>query len=110
MKIIYNHFVPVPGFSAMMLFGVIFARKKYRPLDEQTINHEAIHHRQVEQDYKRPTERGTFRGYCRFYWQYLKFWVRYGYRNIPFEREARMNERNMDYTATRKPGAWKNYL
>nr|DAE36180.1 MAG TPA: hypothetical protein [Bacteriophage sp.] len=37
MKIIYNDIIPFPGFAAINLFGVIFARKKYRPLSETTV-------------------------------------------------------------------------
>lgn len=38
MKIIYNNIIPFPGFAAINLFGVIFARKKYRPLSKTTVN------------------------------------------------------------------------
>lgn len=48
MKIIYNNIIPFPGFAAINLFGVIFARKECRPLSETTINHEAIHTEQMK--------------------------------------------------------------
>lgn len=99
MKIIYNNILPFPGFIAMMLFGVIFARKKYRPLGVVTINHEGIHDAQAKE----------CNGYFRYYWKYLRCWVKYGYRNIPFEREAYDNEENPDYLNKREPFAWKQY-
>lgn len=43
MKIVYNRIMPFRGYSAMMFFGVIFARKKYKPLPSRTVRHEAIH-------------------------------------------------------------------
>lgn len=43
MKILYNNIIPLKGFQALNLFGVILARKEYGELSEITINHEAIH-------------------------------------------------------------------
>ena len=34
-------------------------------------------------------------GYWRFLWLYVMHWVRVGYWNIPFEKEARLAERNV---------------
>ena len=99
MKIIYNDILPLPGFIAMAFFGVILARKKYRPLSEMTINHEKIHAAQAK-------ECG---GWLRYYWQYLRYWVRYGYNKIPFEREAYSQQRNMLYLMNRRAKAWKIY-
>lgn len=83
MKIIYNNIIPFPGFAAINLFGVIFARKKYRPLSATKINHEAIHTAQMKELL-----------YVGFYICYLIEWVvrlfmkGSAYRNISFEREA----------------------
>lgn len=99
MKIVYNSFLPFPGYAAIMLFGCIFARKKYKPLSRITINHEAIHDAQAS----------DCGGYWRYYWKYLKQWVKYGYRESPFEREAYANERNMNYLQTRTAEAWTRY-
>jgi hypothetical protein len=49
--------------------------------DERLRRHEAAHWKQ-KQAY------GNFG----FYWLYFKFWLRYGYRNHPFEIEARKAE------------------
>ena len=39
MKILYNTLIPFPGFTAINLFGVIFARKECEPLGKRTLNH-----------------------------------------------------------------------
>lgn len=99
MKIIYNNLIPFPGFSAMMFFGVIFARKKYKPISETTIRHGGIHEVQAK-------ECG---GYLIYYAMYLAFWVRYGYRKIPFEREAFDWERVPGYLDIRDANKWRYY-
>jgi hypothetical protein len=91
MRIVYNNIIPFRGFTAMMLFGVIFARKSAKPLSARTLNHEAIHAAQAR-------ECG---GYVFFYLKYLMQCIRYGYRNCPFEREAYDNEDNMHYLELR---------
>jgi hypothetical protein len=93
MKIIYNNIIPFSGFKAIMLFGVIFARKSACPLDAVTVNHEAIHRVQSK----------DCGGWAPFYIRYLWLCVKYGYRNNPFEREAYDNDRNMDYLKSRTP-------
>lgn len=99
MKIVYNNIIPFPGYAAMMLFGVIFARRSARPLSRYTVNHEAIHAAQAH----------DCGGYIPFYLRYLGQWMRYGYRLCPFEREAYDNAANLSYLQTRKPKAWKEY-
>ena len=99
MKIIYNSFIPFKGFSAMMLFGVIFARREHRPLSATTINHEAIHRAQAR----------DCGGYLRYYLRYALQCLRHGYRNCPFEREAYTNEYRLEYLDYRTKGAWKEY-
>ena len=84
MKIVYNNILPVKGFTAMNLFGIIFARNEYKPLARRIQNHEAIHTVQMKEML-----------YIFFYLWYLVEWLvklfRYGrnaYENISFEREA----------------------
>ena len=43
MKVIYNPFLPFPGFTAMNLCGLILARQESEPLQAVTLRHEAIH-------------------------------------------------------------------
>lgn len=42
-RIVYNRFIPFPGFTAMMLFGRIYARRSCGPLSKDTVRHELIH-------------------------------------------------------------------
>lgn len=49
MKVIYNNLIPVKGFVAINLFGVVFARKMYEPLGRATIQHEEIHTAQMRE-------------------------------------------------------------
>lgn len=42
MKIIYNNIIPFPGFAAINLFGIMFARNGVN-ITNKTINHESIH-------------------------------------------------------------------
>jgi hypothetical protein len=82
MKIIYNNILPFSGFTAINIFGIIFAREEHKPLSGQTINHEKIHTAQMREML-----------YVFFYLFYGLEWVFklffYGkdsYRNISFER------------------------
>jgi hypothetical protein len=100
MKIVYNNIIPFRGFVAMMFFGVIIAKRSAKPLSPRIINHEEIHAAQAK-------ECG---GYIFFYPMYLRLWVKYGYRNCPFEREAYDNDRNFDYLLSRNAFEWKKYL
>ncbi len=48
MRIVYNNVLPLKGFKAMMLFGILFVRKGNR-MRAHDINHERIHlHQQRE--------------------------------------------------------------
>lgn len=49
MKVIYNNVLPLKGFTAMNLFGVILARKEYGELKDYVLNHEAIHTAQMKE-------------------------------------------------------------
>lgn len=106
MKIIYNNIIPFEGYKAINLFGFVFARNKFKPLDDITINHEAIHTAQMRELL-----------YIFFYLiygvEYLINLVNYttpnaAYRNISFEKEAYEHEGDMDYLKNRKHYAyWK---
>jgi hypothetical protein len=95
-RVVYNRLLPVRGFVAINLFGVIFARRKFCPLPESTIRHEAIHTAQAR-------ECG---GWLPYYVKYLWYWFRRGYRDIPFEVEALINESNSGYLDRRKTARW----
>lgn len=103
MKVIYNKIIPFQGFSAINLFGVLFARKEYEPLSARTIRHEAIHTAQMKE-----------LGYISFYIIYLLEWLyrlvttKNACRNISFEREAYANQANKNYLKTRRAFAqWR---
>lgn len=106
MKIIYNIFVPFKGFSAMNIFGLLFARKEYKGrLSKRTLNHEAIHTAQYKE-----------LGFVLFLPLYLLEWFiklffygfnsKVAYLNISFEREALEHQEDFEYTKTRKRYAW----
>ena len=64
MKVIYNRLLPFRGFTAINLFGIVFARRECRPLSEVTLRHEAIHTRQMRET-----------GYVGFYLIYIAEWL-----------------------------------
>lgn len=107
MKPIYNRLLPIKGFVAINLFGIIFARKKYR-LGQVEINHERIHtHQMIE----------LFIVF--FYLFYLIEWliklVYYrnfmkAYRSISFEREAYTFQMDLNYLKRRKMFEWRKFL
>lgn len=108
MKIIYNKYLPVKGYAAINICGLIFARKEYKPLSERTKRHETIHTRQI-----------TELLVVIFYLWYVIEWVvrllqyrnrKEAYRNISFEREAYINEQDTGYLKKRKLFAFIWYL
>lgn len=108
MPIIYNDLIPFSGYKCMCLFGILFARKKFKgKLSDIDINHERIHARQQIELLLLPF----------LLWYALEWLIRlliYGeqrkaYRGIVFEQEAYANETNLDYLKTRKWFAWFRY-
>lgn len=103
MRIVYNGLLPFRGFSALNLFGVVFARRGRR-LSQRTLRHEAIH-----------TAQGRELLWVPFYVAYLLEWlVRLllpgsAYRNVSFEREAREHEWDPAYLDHRRHWAqWRS--
>jgi len=95
MKVIYNNVLPLKGFTAMNLFGVILARKEYGELKDYVLNHEAIHTAQMKELLYIPF-------YILYGIEYLINLIKYrdtnkAYKNISFEREAYRYERQLDY-------------
>ena len=102
MKVIYNNIIPFRGFTAINLFGFIFARKECEPLSKQTLNHEAIHTEQMKELL-----------YVGFYLWYVVEWLvklciygKEAYRNVSFEREAYQYAGYEGYLSIRKPYKW----
>ena len=96
---VYNNIIPFKGFKAMNLFGILFVRKKFKPIDKITLNHEGIHTAQMRELL-----------YIFFYLFYgveyllklFKYSPHKAYRNISFEREAYSNEGDLTYLKGRK--------
>lgn len=104
MKIIYNNIIPLPGFKAINLFGVLFVRKGCT-MSDTDLNHEAIHTAQMKEMW-----------YVFFYLWYLIEWVirlfkkGNAYRNISFEQEAYDNQSWLKYLENRPRFAWLDYI
>lgn len=96
--------IPAKHYDAINIFGMLFVHPGVL-LNEETINHERIHTRQMLEMLVLP-----------FYiWYVVEWLVRLpmsgrAYMNLSFEREAYANERNLTYLKTRKPYAWVKYL
>lgn len=100
MKVIYNNIIPFKGFSAINLFGIIFARKEYKELSKVILNHEAIHTAQMKELLYIPF-------YILYGLEYIVNLIKYkdgniAYRNISFERESYEHERQFDYLERRE--------
>lgn len=100
MKVIYNKYIPIKGYVAINLFGIIFARKEFNPLSRITENHERIHTAQMKELL-----------FVFFYlWYGIEWLVRLfqyqdskeTYLNISFEREAYQNQYDPGYLKVRK--------
>lgn len=131
-KVIYNNYIPFQGFKAITIWPLVFARKKFRPLDDVTINHEGIHLIQqleviilsllvlaiivlslhLSLLWLLLSLASYYILYC------LEYVIRlcaYGrgheaYRNISFEQEAFLNEKDFNYLIERKAFAWVKHI
>lgn len=108
MKIFYNSFLPIKGYIAINLFGLVFVRKERKPLSEELKNHEAIH-----------TAQGKELLWIFFYIWYGIEWVirliqyndsKKAYFNISFEREAYANDYDLNYLKGRKFYSFRKYI
>lgn len=105
MIIVRNRFIPPSGFSMLNFLGLIlFVKKNYKITDE-SLNHEKIHSAQYKELW-----------YIGFFILYGFYWIKNiikdsnnAYRNIPFEKEAYVNEHNLDYLSMRRKFAWRYY-
>lgn len=99
MKVIRNNLIPVKGFKAINLFGVVFVRRECM-MTAAALNHEAIHTAQMREMF-----------YVIFYIAYVGEWLfhlaisrdaKVAYRCISFEREAYAHQSNPYYLNNRK--------
>ena len=104
MKVIYNGLIPFRGFTAINLFGCVFARREFEPVSDRILRHEAIHTAQMRET-----------GYVGFYLLYLAEWLwrwarlkdaTAAYHAIGFEREAYGHQDELDYLTYRRPFSW----
>lgn len=108
MKIIYNTIIPMKGYKAVNILGVLFARKGAR-LTEDDIRHEAIHTAQMKEML-----------YVAFYVWYVIEWIarlvsngfntHAAYRAVSLERESYANEDNPAYLQYRSRYSWIKYM
>lgn len=104
MIVIRNNIIPFKGFTAINIFGILFARKN-AVIDDVTINHESIHTEQMKEML-----------YVFFYVWYLIEWIirlfmkGNAYKNISFEKEAYANDKISNYITSRKKYTWISYL
>lgn len=77
-------------------------------------NHEKIHVRQVEDvmnmHYKYVWKLAYVTGWLHWYASYIYWWIRKGYRNIPYEREAYDNQYDFTYLDHRPTFSYKKYI
>ena len=108
MKVIGSTFLPFKGFTAINLFGIVFARKEFLPLSRRIINHEAIHHQQIKELW-----------FVGFYVWYVVEWLirlvylrnsKEAYKAICFEKEAFENDADTNYLVSRKQFSFINYI
>lgn len=105
MKVIHNSWFPFGKYTAINIFGVVFAKHN---LDRIERNHEFIHTLQQREL--------LFVG---FYLLYFLEWLfriiqkrnfNDAYLAISFEREAYANEHDMNYKKNRRHFAWHLFL
>ena len=117
MKTVWNKIIPMKGYRAVNLFGIVFVRTG-ATMDDEDFNHEAIHTAQME-DFVSGISWLRLIGATFFYlWYVVEFLIRLiryqdwhsAYRNVSFEREAYDNEGDAEYLDWREACAWAGYL
>ena len=129
MQIIRNKYLPVRVFSVMNILGFLFVKEGV-VLDDEIINHEAIHSEQQEEIVcVSALVAIALCNFCSSWWYlriviampiaiYIIAWLialvlppyYSAYKDSPFEREAYANQHNPMYLATRTPFAWCKHI
>lgn len=78
--------------AGIVLWPFILVNNKH---NRRLVNHERIHEHQIKDC-----------GVLWFYILYLRYHLKFGYRNNPFEVEAFQNDNNLDYLLTREKRKW----
>ena len=101
--LIRNKIIPFNGYKSINIFGIIFYKGNLPK--ETDLNHEYIHTAQMKEML-----------YIFFYvWYGIEWFIRLflkgnAYKNVSLEREAYINESNLDYLSKRKHFSWFKYL
>ena len=110
MVFIENHLVPFKGYKLINLCGIIFChRGESDKITEVDVNHERIHTEQQK-------EMLVIFFYLWYMIEWLILWMKFhgdsrkAYRQVGFEEEAYMGERNPYYIKNRKRYTWLKYL
>ena len=128
---VVNNIIPFKGFMAMNIWPFLFIRKEEEKYVTPTVlNHEEIHSCQ-QLEMLIPGLILVIASICIgfgwwsvlflpvFYWWYLIEWIikcilyvdsKKAYYEIAFEKEARSNEKNLEYIPNRKHFAWLSYF
>lgn len=108
MIIIENNIIPLPGFKAMNLFGLILFVRKGAKMSEKDMNHEEIHSKQWQEL--------LYIGFILLYViDFIMCFIQYpelhiAYKKICFEKEAYVNQSNLMYLYNRKRFSFLKYL
>lgn len=106
MIIVRNKLIPFPGYKMINIFGILFIKGEGKTITELDVRHENIHTKQMLEL--------LFIGY--YLWYVIEYIVRLfinkgeAYKSISFEREAYINDDNINYLKERKLYAWVKYL
>jgi len=100
---IYNNILPIKGFKAMNLFGILLIRKG-KVMTDKNIRHEQIHTEQMKEML-----------YIGFYLWYVIEWLirlilcmsaKRAYYSISFEQEAYKHQEDVSYLERRRRYEW----
>lgn len=108
--IIENPLIPFKGYKLINLCGLIFCRRGVADaITETDANHERIHTEQQK-------EMLVVFFYLWYLFEWVVLWINYygdsrkAYRQVGFEEEAYMGERNPNYINSRKHFAWVKFI
>ncbi|QNM85707.1 hypothetical protein H9W90_00865 [Polaribacter pectinis] len=106
--ILISKFIVPKGFTGITLFPFIFLKETDFKDDKILVNHEKIH-------LKQQLELLIIFFYIFYLFEWFIKLIKYkniyiAYKNISFEREAYLNEKDFNYTKNRKFWAFLNYL
>ncbi|SFZ93264.1 hypothetical protein SAMN05428642_10331 [Flaviramulus basaltis] len=96
------------GYTGITIFPFVFLKSKHLKTDSVLINHEKIHLKQQLEMLLLPFYVFYTIEFVIRLFQYKKWHS--AYRNISFEREAYLNENNLEYLNNRSLWAFLKYL